>query len=291
MLMLSPKNWQDYALIDMGNGQKLERFGPYTLIRPEPQAMAKPHLATSAWREMAHAQFIAQSTTKGHWKQLQPMPNKWNINYPTKTLNLTFELGLTAFKHVGLFPEQAANWDFIYRCVSNMKAEQPRVLNLFAYTGGASLAAKSAGADVVHVDSIKQVVTWSRKNMELSNLNNIRWVVEDALKFVQREVKRGRKYNGIILDPPAYGHGPKGEKWKLEDKIEPMMRHVVQLLDKEHFLILNTYSPSFTANNARELMHSIHQPKQLEIGHLCLQSEQQQQLPMSLLMRCRTTAG
>src|SRR5205085_3141595 len=137
------------------------------------------------------------------------MPDRWNIEYQ----KLKFRLALTSFKHVGIFPEQAVNWDYISESIGKMETPSPRVLNLFAYTGGASLAAKAAGADITHLDSIKQVVTWSKENMELSGLKDIRWVVEDALTFVKREVKRGKKYHGIILDPPAYGHGANGEKW------------------------------------------------------------------------------
>src|SRR5690606_567873 len=141
-------------------------------------------------------------------------------------LDLRFRLGLTSFKHVGIFPEQAVNWDFIAASVKKLRTPAPKFLNLFAYTGGASLAARQAGADTTHVDSIKQVVTWGNENMALSGLSDIRWVVEDAIKFVKREVRRGRKYQGVILDPPAYGHGPKGEKWKLEDHINEMIREV-----------------------------------------------------------------
>lgn len=149
---------------------------------------------------------------------------------------------------MGVFPEQAVNWDYISSSVKKFKTPNPKVLNLFAYTGAASLIAKAAGADTTHVDSIKQVVNWANENQELSNLKDVRWVVEDALKFVKRELKRGKKYNGIILDPPAFGHGPNGEKWKLEDHIQEMMQEVVQLLDeKEHFLILNTYSLGFSS--------------------------------------------
>ncbi len=170
------------------------------------------------------------------------------------------------------------------RCIKKFQTPQPKVLNLFAYTGGASLAAQAAGADTTHVDSIKQVVTWANENQELSGLTNIRWVVEDALKFVKREVKRGKKYNGIILDPPAYGHGPSGEKWKLEDHINEMMQDVVQLLDpSEHFLILNAYSLGFSSVIIENLIKSAYPKVQnLETGELYLQATSGVKLPLGV---------
>jgi len=228
------------------------------------------------------------------------MPDRWNIKYvldKPENKVLTFRLALTAFKHVGIFPEQAVNWDYIYETVNLMNRSPlslgegsgvrlPKVLNLFAYTGGASLAAKAAGADVTHLDSVKQVVTWSRENMELSNLKDIRWVVEDALTFVKREVKRGKKYNGIILDPPAYGHGTDGEKWKLEDSINEMMKHVLNLLDeKEHFLILNTYSLGFSSLIIENLLSGI---KDMHTGELYLQSTSGYKLPLGVFGRYST---
>jgi 23S rRNA (cytosine1962-C5)-methyltransferase len=196
-------------------------------------------------------------------------------------------LALTSFKHVGIFPEQAVNWNYIYQSITEIKktVAAPKFLNLFAYTGGASLAAKAAGADVTHVDSIKQVVTWARENMDLSKLENIRWVVEDAMKFVKREVKRGNKYNGIILDPPAYGHGPDGEKWKLEDNINEMMKLVLQLLDDEKcFVILNAYSLGLSAMVTENLLAEKQNPK-IEIGELYLQSTTNQKLPLGVFGR------
>jgi 23S rRNA (cytosine1962-C5)-methyltransferase len=173
--------------------------------------------------------------------------------------------------------------------IKSMKIEQPKVLNLFAYTGGASLAAKSAGADVTHVDSIKQVVSWANENQELSGLKDIRWVVEDALKFVKREVKRGKKYNGIILDPPAYGHGPNGEKWKLEDHINEMMKDVAALADdKEFFLILNTYSLGLSSIIVENLIRtSFGDLKNLEIGELYLQATKGSKLPLGVFGKIR----
>jgi 23S rRNA (cytosine1962-C5)-methyltransferase len=186
---------------------------------------------------------------------------------------------------VGVFPEQAANWDYIQKCIRSMKVEKPRVLNLFAYTGGASLAAAAAGAEVTHVDSIKQVVSWANENQQLSNLSDIRWMVEDALKFVQREVRRGNTYHGIILDPPAFGHGPKGEKWKLEEQLAEMMTGVLQLLDKEtHFLILNAYSLGLSALVIENLLTK-HAGDKLHIGELYLQAKSGVKLPLGVFGR------
>lgn len=177
-------------------------------------------------------------------------------------------MALTGFKHIGIFPEQANNWEFISNSVKKLGGK-PNVLNLFAYTGGASLAAKQAGADVIHLDSVKQVVSWSRQNMELSGLTDIRWLIEDARKFVQREVKRGRVYQGIMLDPPAYGLGPNGERWKLEEQLSDMMEDVYKLLDPErHFLVVNAYSLGLSSLILRSWFEKYYQTKSFETGEL-----------------------
>ena len=288
--LLCPQNWEDYELIDCGNFEKLERFGKYITIRPEPQAIWDPAMTRKDWENMAHVYFKPKSSSSGEWIDLKPgMPDRWHIQYKTKLIDIKFRLALTSFKHVGIFPEQAVNWDFMAEAIKSMKIEQPKVLNLFAYTGGASLAAKSAGADVTHVDSIKQVVSWANENQELSGLKDIRWVVEDALKFVKREVKRGKKYNGIILDPPAYGHGPNGEKWKLEDHINEMMKDVAALADdKEFFLILNTYSLGLSSIIVENLIRtSFGDLKNLEIGELYLQATKGSKLPLGVFGKIR----
>lgn len=287
MQLLTPQNFTDYELIDVGNFEKLERFGQYITIRPEPQAVWDKTLSNAEWEKRAHIKFMPRSSSSGEWKKFKQMPDQWQIKYAINNSDVAikFRLGLTSFKHVGIFPEQASNWDFIYESVKKMSVPQPKVLNLFAYTGGASLAAKAAGADVTHVDSIKQVVTWSKENMELSNLNNIRWVVEDALKFVKREEKRGNKYNGIILDPPAFGHGPNGEKWKLEDNINEMIHGVLNLLDdKEHFLILNAYSLGFSALIIENMLKA-KAGKNLNVGELYLQATEGNKLPLGVFGR------
>lgn len=289
ILSLTPQNFADYELIDCGRFHKLERFGQFITIRPEPQAVWDAQLTIDEWENRAHVKFVPKSSSSGTWQKLKQMPEQWQISYQLAAVNkqIKFRLGLTSFKHVGVFPEQAVNWNYISETIKDLKTTQPKFLNLFAYTGGASLAAKAAGADTTHLDSIKQVVTWAKENMDLSNLDNIRWVVEDALKFAKREHKRGNKYHGIILDPPAFGHGPDGEKWKLEDNINEMMKTVLQLLDdKEHFLILNAYSLGFSSLILENLVKQ-KAASNLEVGELYLQDSFKKKLPLGAFARFR----
>lgn len=290
ILSLTPESFPEYQLIDSGDFWKLERFGKYVLIRPEPQAVWDPAQNMQQWEKQAHVKFLPKTSSSGIWNKLKKeMPDQWSIAYQLQEgKSIRFRLGLTSFKHVGVFPEQAVNWNYIYQSVQELNMEQPKFLNLFAYTGGASLAAKAAGADTSHLDSIKQVVTWAKTNMELSGLDNIRWIVEDALKFVKREVKRGNKYHGIILDPPAFGHGPDGEKWKLEDNINEMMKNVLQLLEPDkHFLILNAYSLGFSSLILENLVRQNFEPKNMEIGELYLQDTYNKKLPLGAFVRLR----
>ncbi|WP_462264740.1 class I SAM-dependent methyltransferase [Mucilaginibacter sp.] len=288
--LLTPAHWKDYELIDCGNFEKLERFGSVTLIRPEPQAVWNKALPEAEWQQRHDIRFRGRSATAGDWVKKNPKtPDRWHITYQNNQGGFKLRMALTSFKHVGVFPEQAVNWDYISDTVKQFKTSSPKVLNLFAYTGGASLIAKAAGADTTHVDSIKQVVSWANENQEISGLKDIRWVVEDALKFVKREIKRGKKYNGIILDPPAYGHGPNGEKWKLEDHITEMMQDVVQLLDeKEHFLILNTYSLGFSSVIVENLIKgAFPKAENLETGELYLQATAGPKLPLGVFGKFR----
>ncbi|TAF73081.1 MAG: oxidoreductase [Bacteroidetes bacterium] len=274
-------DFKDYELIDCGNGYKLERFGKFILSRPEPQALWKCNLSEKEWNEMADAHFERDKSSpeKGLWTKKKNMPDQWKISYN----NLIFRLGLTGFKHVGVFPEQAANWDFIQKKVS----KNAKILNLFAYTGGASLAAKAAGADVTHVDSVQQVMKWGKENMELSSLENIRWVTEDAAKFVAREVRRGNLYDGIILDPPAYGRGPDGEKWILEDMLDAMLADCAKLLQpKNSFLILNLYAMGFSSLLAETLVKThFKNCKEIETGELFFTDRFEKKLPLSIYTR------
>jgi len=305
MQLLTPTHFADYELLDCGDFEKLERFGTYITIRPEPQAVWPKIYSNSEWEKQAHVKFIPKNSSSGEWKMLKKMPEQWTINYKLKVENeklkinkaksvtlsgveantpqLTFRLGLTSFKHVGIFPEQAVNWDKLFTFLHNKP--KAKFLNLFAYTGGASIAARAAGADVTHVDSIKQVVTWANENMQKSKLDNIRWLVDDALKFVKKEIRRENKYQAIILDPPAFGHGPTGEKWKLEDNIAEMMEGVLQLLDKEnHLLILNAYSLGFSALVPENLLSPFAQKNKsdLQIGELFLNAKSGIKLPLGV---------
>ncbi len=289
MRLFSPLNWKQYELIDAGNGEKLERFDQLITRRPEPQALWDKLLPEKEWQRLAHVSFIQKGSHSGEWRKHKPVPDKWSINYKHEQLDIKFNLSLTSFKHVGIFPEQALNWDFIFEKTKAMRlSETPKVLNLFAYTGGASLAAKAAGADVTHVDSIKQVISWSRENMESSNLNDIRWVVEDALKFVKREAKRGKKYNGIILDPPAYGIGANGERWKLEENINEILKEIADIMDpKNNFLILNMYSLGMSALITENLVrgHFGNRCNNLETGEVFLPATSGLKLPLGILAR------
>lgn len=289
MELLTPTHWKDYELLDCGDFEKLERFGKFITIRPEPQAVWKKVYSNSEWEKQAHVKFVPKSSSSGDWKMLKKMPEQWQISYGLEnehsgtTSEIVFRLGLTSFKHVGIFPEQACNWDVIYNFLQPL--EKPKFLNLFAYTGGASLAARAAGADVTHVDSIKQVVNWANENMQKSGLDNIRWMIDDALKFAKKEQRRGNLYQGIILDPPAFGHGPNGEKWKLEDNILEMIDSVLQIVDpKQHLLILNAYSLGFSALVPENLLRpfaSKHQ-SDLRIGELYLNAKSGVKLPLGV---------
>ncbi len=294
--LLTPQNWDEYELLDSGGFEKLERFGQYVLARPEPQAVWDKSLPETDWQR-ADALFRKEKNNpdKGQWETKPGTPERWPMRYQTDALNLTFKVALSAFKHVGVFPEQAVNWDYIAGKTKALKNPSPlgegregvSLLNLFAYTGGASLAAKTAGAEVTHVDSVKQVISWSRENMEASGLDNIRWMVEDAMKFVKREVRRGNRYQGIILDPPAYGRGPEGEKWLLEEQINEMLKLCRQLLDPErHFFILNVYSLGFSSlivdNLVRSCFGGVNNP---EFGELYLEDSFGKKLPLGVFHR------
>lgn len=258
-------HWKDYELIDAGNNQKLERWGNIITIRPERNAYFKPVLSPKEWESRAHFRFNEISRTKGDWEQINGDKSKdWQI----ECRELTFNLKLTQFKHLGIFPEQKTNWDFI---AAHLKPGD-KFLNLFGYTGGASIAAKAVGADVYHCDSVKQINAWAKENMESSNLSDIRWVHDDALKFAQRELKRGNRYAGIIMDPPAFGLGAKKERWKIENKFHELLEVTNSLLEKDGFLIANTYSPRLNSKRIKEITSAIVHNKKVEITTLAIKT-------------------
>lgn len=289
--MLSPV-WEDYELVDSGGFEKLERFGTFVTARPEPQAVWRKTLSESEWQQQADAWFRrdARNEERGQWNCRREPPQPWTVAYDCCGSRLTMRLGLTSFKHVGLFPEQAANWDFIHGRVAGFVAAHrraPQVLNLFAYTGGATLAACSAGAAVTHVDSVRQVVDWARGNMELSGLEGVRWIVDDALKFVRREVRRGKRYEGIILDPPAYGRGPDGEKWVLEQHLAELLEECAKLLvPQSGFLVFNLYSMGLSPLVARSAVHRFFGvPPREEFGELYFTDRGDMSLPLGVFYR------
>lgn len=262
-LLLESSRWQDYALLDSGNGLKLERFGRYTFARPESQAMWKPALNEQAWRG-AHAVFQPTAEESGgHWIAKRPIEEKWRMRYPLPSGTLPPELQFWAMttpgRHLGLFPEVAAHWDFMVGRIQ--AAQRPlRVLNLFGYTGLATLAAAAAGAQVTHVDASKKSVTWARENAALSGLAEkpIRWIVEDALKFVQREARRESRYDGIILDPPKFGRGPKGEVWEIYKSLPHLLEACRLVLSPQPvFLIATLYAVRASALHVAQALEDV----------------------------------
>ena len=234
------KGWKDYSLLNTGNGEKEEKWGQFILRRPEPQAVWPVY---GSW-DRAHAIYHRSSSGGGRWEYLQEVPEKWTISYK----NLKFNIETMGFKHTGLFPEQSVNWDYMCDRIAGTQ-ENPSILNLFAYTGGATAACAAAGASVCHVDSAKGMVKRAKENLELSGLADkpVRFIVDDAKKFVQREIRRGNKYDGIIMDPPAYGRGPSGELWKIEDALYELVELCSELIsDSPLFFIINTYASTLT---------------------------------------------
>lgn len=230
--------WEEYEIIDCSKGEKLERWGDYILLRPDPQVLWDLPRKNPAWKKL-NGHYHRSNKGGGEWEFFD-LPKQWSINYK----DLTFHLKPFTFKHTGLFPEQAVNWDWFSEKIRNANREI-KVLNLFAYTGGATLAAAKAGAKVTHVDASKGMVTWGKENAVASGLEDapIRWLVDDCVKFVEREIRRGNHYDGIIMDPPSYGRGPKGEIWKLEEKIHPFIALASQLLsDDPLFFLVNSYT-------------------------------------------------
>ena len=250
-------NWKDYKVIDCSDGEKLERWGEYTLIRPDPQVLRSFPRKDRGWREW-NGHYHRSSKGGGEW-EFRKLPEQWEIHYG----ELTFHLKPFSFKHTGLFPEQAVNWDWFSEQIRT--ADRPvKVLNLFAYTGGATCAAAKAGASVTHVDASKGMVTWAKENAKASGLEDapIRWIVDDCVKFVEREIRRGNHYDAIIMDPPSYGRGPKGEIWKIEEKIHPFIQLCTQVLSEQPlFVLVNSYTTGLAPAVLTYMLASELEPK------------------------------
>lgn len=237
-------NWKDYEILDMANGEKLEKWGKYVLVRPDPQIIWNKKTYESKWKE-ANAVYNRSKTGGGSWNYKTKLPDAWKIKYK----ELTFNIKLMGFKHTGLFPEQAVNWDWMIEKIKNAKRDI-KVLNLFAYTGGASVACLYAGASVCHVDSSKGMVAWAKENVVASNLQDrpIRYIIDDVVKFVEREIRRGNTYDAIIMDPPSYGRGSKGEVWQFEDSINNLVELCMKVLsDKPLFFLINSYTTGISS--------------------------------------------
>ena len=243
--MFLAQGWEDYEVLDTGNGEKLERWGDVILQRPDPQTIW-PAAAPEKWRR-ADAVYHRSERGGGSWETRRQLPERWTVRYG----DLRFYVRPTGFKHTGLFPEQAANWDWMREKIAASGRKDVRVLNLFGYTGGATLACAAAGARGTHVDAAKGMVQWAKENRELCGLpeTSCRWIVEDAIRFVQREIRRGNTYDGILMDPPSYGRGPSGEVWKLENELYGLIDTAAQVLSPEPvFFLINSYTTGFQAS-------------------------------------------
>jgi len=262
--------WPAHALLDSGAGEKLERYGPYTLVRPDPQALWRRRLPERDWRGAGLA-FVRESDRGGRWEPgtgAVPPSDGWTLAFD----DVRFRVRPTPFKHVGVFPEQAANWRWMQACLA-IAGPGARLLHLFGYTGVASLLARRAGAEVTHVDASRTALAWARENAALSGLEDgLRWVLDDALAFTRREARRGARYAGILLDPPHYGRGPKGEKWQLEEGLAPLLEACASLLAEKSFLLLSSYAVGMTALSFANLLAEL-EGGRVEAGELALREE------------------
>ena len=249
------KDWVDYELIDCSSGEKLERWTREILVRPDPQVIWKSEKKNNLWFQPS-ARYIRSRTGGGKWQTYKRVPDAWQVRYK----DLTFNIKTMGFKHTGLFPEQAVNWDYTRSLIRESGRDDVKVLNLFAYTGAATVACLKEGASVVHVDASKGMTQWAKENAKLSGVNdgNVRWIVDDCIKFVQREIRRGNKYDIIILDPPSYGRGPKGEIWHLEDSIYDFVKLVSQVLSDEPIMVLlNSYTTGLSASVMKYILDDV----------------------------------
>jgi 23S rRNA (cytosine1962-C5)-methyltransferase len=287
--ILEPGDFPEYSLLDCGDGRRLDSFCGYVIDRPDPHAEMKSSLSLAEWKARTHARFVETSSRSGRWEIFQPPPENWVIRFSSGNLDIRLRLDLGGFKNIGIFPEQALNWQFIFDQTMKRKSASPRILNLFAYTGGASLAACAAGGDVFHVDSARSALNRGRENMLLSGLDKIHWVLEDALKFVEREQKRKRSYQGVIMDPPAFGKGPKGELWKFEQGFENLAEAVKGILDeKDHFTVINTYSRSAEKDLIRKILNNSFLDRHTNPRELYIRSTEGNLLPVGIVARFAT---
>ncbi|MGB0165329.1 MAG: class I SAM-dependent methyltransferase [Luteibaculum sp.] len=263
--------WDDYQLLDFGNGRKLERFGDVVVDRPEVNAVRKPYRQAREWQSLTQAKFIGETGKKGIWQGIQP--KDWRMKFNIQNHSFLAHLELSPFKHLGVFPEQMENWQFLAEKIQRAP-NNPRVLNLFAYTGLASLVSSHFGAEVTHVESIKSTMNWAASNAKLNQITQIRWCLEDAFTFLAREVKRGKQYEGIIMDPPAFGIAAKGKRWKLEEQWPELLANAVKILNPDRFfLVLNTYSPKVDAEELRLFLTNAFKGIKPQSTELCIQSE------------------
>ncbi len=276
--MWSSQNWKDYELLDCSNGERLERWGKFILIRPDPQVIWRDMKNSPMWKK-ADAVYSRSKSGGGSWSESR-LPAEWKISYPLAgEENVNFIIKPTGFKHTGLFPEQAANWDWFYKLIKN-SGRKIRVLNLFAYTGGATVAAAKAGAEVCHVDASKGMVAQAKQNMALNGLADAscRYIVDDCKKFCEREIRRGSRYDAIIMDPPSYGRGPNGEVWKLEENISELIKITSEVLsDDPLFFLLNSYTTGLSPATVGYMLNSVLTPKfggETETGELGLRVTQ-----------------
>jgi len=271
----------DYELIDYGFGRKLERFGDFVLDRPEVLASSSAFFSKKDWLGQPDARFVEESKNNGQWHNFSSIPESWVFQFASNNLSWKIKLGLSPFKHIGVFPEQADHWKYLMKRVKG----GDRVLNLFGYTGAASMSAAVAGGEVFHVDSSKSIVKKAAENAALNQIKDIHWVVEDALTFAQKEVKRGNKYNFIIMDPPVYGRSKKGKHWRLEGFLPSLMESATNLLSENGVLILNTYSPKIQLADMSSIAKSLHLDQE-KAGWLSVSSGKRK-LNLSRFIICR----
>ncbi len=282
MDVLTTSGWKDYELIDSGNRMRLERYGNYVIAKPDPQAIWNESLPKDAWHK---ADAVYQN---GQWEKASDFPSKWKIGYK----NLSFYAKLTAFKHTGIFPEQTVNWRYIEDKISGSKT-QPNVLNLFAYTGAASLVAAKEGAKVTHLDGSKPSIAWAKENQKLSGLTDkpIRWIEDDALEFTFREIRRGNTYDGIIMDPPVYGHGPKGQIWDFDKNFPTLLENCTKILTpKPLFVIVNSYAVTASAIMLKNLLEDYFKVRNIEYGELALSQKNGRLLSTGIFARFSSNA-